>query len=195
MSTNQNTGNHSQTSFIDGYGMKILRNLRRIMRAVDMHSRRLQMQYQVTAPQMICLVALEHGGPMTLTELARQVSLSPSTLTGILDRLEQKALVLRLRRETDRRKVTLVLTEKGVQITKEAPALLQDKLSQAVAALPELEQAAIALSLERLVALMDLEKLDASPLLIPGTYIGDETLSSGDQYDNSVQQGTMEPNH
>jgi hypothetical protein len=45
---------------------------------------------------------------------------------------------------------------------------LQQALARALARLPELEQATIALSLERIVALMEVEKLDASPILAAG---------------------------
>ena len=161
--------------FYNSYGMKILRNLRRIMRAVDMHSKRLNSEYKVTAPQMICLVALRHNGLLTLSQLGEHVNLSPSTLTGILDRLEEKELVKRVRSDEDRRKILLHLTDKGLALTNDAPALLQDKLSVAISRLPELEQAAISLSIEKLVQIMNLDYLDASPNLLPGAEIAEQS--------------------
>ena len=62
-----------------------------------------------------------------------------------------------------------VITETGSKLTQSAPSLLQDRLATELKKLPELEQAAIALSLERVVQLMEAETLDASPNLLLGT--------------------------
>jgi MarR family transcriptional regulator, organic hydroperoxide resistance regulator len=182
-------------SFYNGYGMRILRSLRKIMRAVDIHSRRLNVDYKITAPQMICLVALEQAGPTPLSALAKLVNLAPSTITGILDRLEQKHLVQRIRSEYDRRKILLHLTPQGEQIIKDAPILLQDKLSQSVSRLPQNEQASIAQSLEKLIHIMELDHLDASPNLIQGTLIADENLKGGDHAYTKPPRDPLEPNH
>jgi hypothetical protein len=61
----------------------------------------------------------------------------------------------------------LHLTEAGRNVTRKAPSLLQDRLSDALQNLPELEQVTIAMSLERVVALMEVEHLDTSPNLVP----------------------------
>ncbi len=138
------------------------------MRAVDIHSRQLNTQYHVTTPQMICLVAIKQENSLTLSQLSKIVSLSPSTLTGILDRLEKKFLIERVRDKQDRRKVHIYITDEGRSVTESAPALLQDKLSQAVENLPELDQRSIADSLEKLIDIMDLKHIDASPHLVQG---------------------------
>ncbi len=157
--------------FFARYGFRILRAMRKMIRAVDIHSRKLNSEFKLTAPQMICLYSLLQDGPMTLSALAKSVSLGASTTNGIVDRLETKGLLTRQRDHVDRRKVYLHITETGKQITHQAPALLQDQLSDALRSLPELEQAAIALSLERVVELMGAGHLDASPNLVPNDSI------------------------
>ena len=156
----------SNDAFFDGCGVRVLSALRRIIRAVDLHSRHLLTEHQVTTPQMICLYALAANGRMTLTELSRRVRLNPSTVNGIIDRLEVKHLVLRERCTVDRRLVRVTLTQAGRELTLKAPPLLQDSFSERLRALPDLEQAAIALSLERVVDLMEAGHLDASPNLL-----------------------------
>lgn len=151
--------------------IRILKSLRRIMRAVDIHSKQLNKDFKVTAPQMICLMSLDEKEASTLSELSKSVSLSPSTLTKIIDRLEEKKLIKRERDLKDRRKFHIKVTEQGKHVISDSPALLQDKLSLSVAKLPSLEQATIALALEKLVSMMDLEGLDASPYLFPGNKI------------------------
>ncbi len=157
--------------FFAKYGFRILRAMRKMIRAVDIHSRKLNTEFKITAPQMICLYSLMQDGPMTLSALAESVSLSASTTNGIVDRLEKKSLLVRQRDHVDRRKVYLHITDTGRELTTQAPALLQDQLSDALQHLPELEQAAIALSLERVVELMGAGHLDASPHLVPNDSI------------------------
>lgn len=162
-SENDQLRNH----FFETYGLRVLKSLRRIIRAVDIHSKKLSQEFQITAPQMICLYSLHKNGSMTQSELAKDVDLGMSTVNGIIDRLEAKEWIVRHRDDVDRRKVFLEITDSGKLQAYEAPALLQDKLSEALQTLPELEQAAIALSLERIVDLMGVGHLDASGNLIP----------------------------
>lgn len=137
------------------YSLRILMALRRIMHFVDSYSRQLARDYQITGPQLICLYAIVKNGPITLSDLGKQVSLSMSTANGIVDRLEQKALIQRERTHSDRRKVLISATEKGKTLSEKAPLPLQGRLIQAVADLPELEQVSIALSLERIMEMME----------------------------------------
>ncbi len=157
--------------FFETCGIRVLTALRRIIRAVDLHSRKLNGDYQITAPQMICLYSLARHGEMTQIALAKQVSLSASTVNGIIDRLEKRAYVQRRRCDQDRRRVYVSISESGRELTQSAPALLQDKLAAALRRLPELEQFAIATSLERVVELMSASELDASPNLLPNAAI------------------------
>ncbi|HOP05720.1 MAG TPA: MarR family transcriptional regulator [candidate division Zixibacteria bacterium] len=157
----------SPDPFFESCGMRVLTALRRIIRAVDLHSRRLYAEHQVTTPQMICLYSLVRAGRTTQSKLAAEVNLSMSTINGIIDRLETRKLVKRRRDNSDRRRVWLEVTESGRKLAESAPILLQDRLSNALRRLPVLEQAAIALSLERVVALIRAEGIDASPNLVP----------------------------
>ncbi len=141
-------------AFFDSYGFRILKALRRIMHASDSHSRKLNEQFHITAPQMLCLYSLVKDGIETQSELVKHIDLGASTINGIVDRLEEKGLVRRERSQQDRRRVLLQVSEKGLSLTRSASALLQANFSQALRALPELEQATIALSLERVVELM-----------------------------------------
>lgn len=159
--------------FFETWGFRILMALRRIVRAVDIYSRKLNSEFKITAPQLICLYSLQGSNGLTLSELAEKVSLGVSTTNGVVDRLEEKGLLTRTRSSVDRRKVVLEVTEKGLEVAKSAPALLQDRLAAALRQLPDLEQATIALSLERIVELMEAEHLDSSPNLAPGSLLSE----------------------
>ena len=148
-------GKETPATQIDLYTERVLNALRRIMRANDVSSRRLYIEHQVTVPQILCLHELFQEKTLTLTALARQVHLSMSTVNGIVDRLEAKGWVKRTRSPVDNRRVYIELTEEGLKLTMNAPSVVKGGLYEALRKLPELEQAAIALSLERLLGLME----------------------------------------
>ncbi len=151
------------------YDLRILRGLRQIIRAIDIHSRKLAATHQITGPQLCCLMTIAENGPTTATAVAQDVYLSASTVVGILDRLQEKGLVQRQRDSKDRRLVHVTVTEKGREMVANAPSPLQDKLAEALKDLPESEQTTIAHALERIVDLMEARILPAAPLLETGT--------------------------
>ncbi len=139
------------------YDLRVLRALRRITRSIALHSRQLAACSNITAPQLVCLRAIVENGPLTATAISREVHVSASTVVGILDRLEDKGLIKRERGIEDRRIVFITATEAGAALAQATPSPLQKKLADALNALPELEQATITLSLERIVELMESE--------------------------------------
>jgi DNA-binding MarR family transcriptional regulator len=148
--------------------LRILRAIRRIIRGVDLYSKQLTATTRITTPQLMCLLSVVKAGSMTATSISREIHLSPSTVVGILDRLEEKKLVRRQRNREDRRVVTVVATDEGRRTAQEAPSPLQKTLADALGALPKPEQAEIARSLERVVALMEAQHIDAAPILETG---------------------------
>ncbi len=153
---------------IKNYELRILQALRRIIRAVDIHSRKLATKHKITGPQLGCLLAVKENGPITSAKLAQKVYLSPSTIVGIIDRLEEKKLVQRERNSKDRRLIHICITPAGEQLITAAPSLLQDTLVSALIALPDEEQISITMALEKLVDLMEAGHISAAPLLETG---------------------------
>lgn len=150
------------------YDLRILRALRRIIRGVDIYSHQLAATNQITVPQLVCLLHVVNDGPVTATAISREAQLSASTVVGILDRLEEKGLVARERSREDRRLVRITATAAGAALAQRAPSPLQKTLADALNGLPELEQATIALSLERTVQLMEAPELDGATMLTTG---------------------------
>ncbi|UCD69027.1 MAG: MarR family transcriptional regulator [Betaproteobacteria bacterium] len=151
--------------------LRVLSAMRRIIRSVDLYSRELASKAKITSPQLVCLLTLVEKGPMTATTISREVFLSPSTIVGILDRLEEKGLVKRQRAREDRRVVKVTVTDEGRQVAEAAPSPLQDTLTEALHKLPESEQVEIAKSLERVVSLMEVQHIDAAPILETGPIV------------------------
>jgi DNA-binding MarR family transcriptional regulator len=149
----------------DSFSVWIFRSLRRIMRAVDVYSHRLSVEYKITSPQLLCLQTLADDGPLTVSAMAKLVHLSPSTVVGILDRLESRNLVVRERSTQDRRIVLVYITQAGRDLVKTVPSLLQNRLAAGLAELPESQLRDIAHALERIVDLLEVTDAEAAPLL------------------------------
>jgi DNA-binding MarR family transcriptional regulator len=148
---------------------QIVAAIRRIMRAVDLHSRHLAEEHGLTGPQLAILQAASRLGEASSNgALARAVHLSGPTVTGILDRLAKRGLVERARNEQDRRSVTTTITRKGEEVLAAAPSLLQDRFRAELVRVEDWEQTMILAMLQRIAAMMDAESLDASPVLVPG---------------------------
>jgi len=143
----------------------VLIALRRIIRAIDMRSRRLMQQAGFTGPQLLVLQALGQHGEMSAGELAREINLSQGTVTSILDRLEKRVLIQRVRSESDRRKVFITLTETGKEQLASAPTLMQEHFIERFDELKDWEQHQILASLQRLAEMMDAQDIDAAPVL------------------------------
>lgn len=147
---------------------EVLVALRRVMRAVDLHSRHLVRSHGLTAPQALILKEIVSSGEIAVGEVAQRVSLSQATVTDILNRLEKRALVTRARSETDRRRVLVRPTPEANKTIERAPPLLQEHFEARFAELAEWEQTLLLASLQRIAALMDAESIDAAPVLTAG---------------------------
>jgi MarR family 2-MHQ and catechol resistance regulon transcriptional repressor len=67
----------------------------------------------LTPTQLGVLESILHLGPLTHSDLGRKVLTSAGNMTDVVDKLEKRALVRRVRDEKDRRVVRVELTETG----------------------------------------------------------------------------------
>jgi len=146
----------------------VLSALRRIIRAIDIHSRTLVQRFGLTGPQLVVLRELLDRDGCSAGQLARAVTLSQATVTGILDRLERKGMVTRQRSADDRRRVLVAATAEARRALASAPPLLQNHFTAAFERLPKWEQHQILASLQRIVALMEADEVEAGPILTTG---------------------------
>ncbi len=144
---------------------EVLISLRRILRAIDLHSRKLIQHYGFTVPQIIVLKEIEQSDSPVIGEIAHAVNLSQATVTNILSRLSARGLIERTPHKTDKRRVVVTLTGKGKMAVENAPALLHDKFTSSFERLKDWEKHLIISSLQRVAEMMDAGKLEASPVL------------------------------
>lgn len=149
----------------------VLVAIRRVIRAIDLHSHGLIQKYGLTVPQLLILREIMKKGTPTAGDIANSVNLSQATVTNIVTRLEKRGLVMRRRSEEDKRRVHVSATDTAVQLLDEAPSLLHDRFITRFQQLKEWEQLQMLSSLQRLAELMDADELDAAPLLSPGMVV------------------------
>lgn len=142
--------------------------LRRVIHAVDRHSRGLLARYGLTGPQVVVLQAVGRG-EVSAGSVARAVSLSQPTVTGILDRLEARGFVERRRGVDDRRQVLVRLTPKAHRALRAAPPPLQEAFVQRFAGLADWEQTQIVSALQRVYAMMDATEREVASLYAPAS--------------------------
>lgn len=146
----------------------VLRDVRRIVRALSLAGRDLARRHDLTVAQLLCLRVLKDAGMLTAGSLATALSLSPQTVTGLLDRLHARGLITRARSETDRRQVLISLSGKGERLLDATAPSLQDRFVERFSALPAERRRTLAEALAAVVGLLEAESLDAAPLLAPG---------------------------
>ncbi|KWT99670.1 MAG: MarR family winged helix-turn-helix transcriptional regulator [Vibrio toranzoniae] len=144
---------------------EILVAIRQIIRAIDLHSKKLSKEYGMTGPQLILMRAIQEMGNVTIKELSNQTNVSQATTTTIIDRLELNGYVQRVRSSSDRRKVHANLTEKGQELLNNAPPPLQDNFVKKFQNLEPWEQSLLLSSMQRVSAMMNAEDIDAAPVL------------------------------
>lgn len=147
---------------------EILVALRRITRAIDLHSKQLEKSAGLTVPQLLVLQALEEAGHLSVSDIARQVNLSQGTVTSVLERMAAKELVDRVRDPKDRRRVRISLSKQGRARLRASPDLLQESFMRRFDRLEPWEQKMLTAAVERIASMMDAEEVDASPILQVG---------------------------
>lgn len=157
------------TPSVDQQTRAILRSMRRIIRRIDISSREQEHFYGVTAPQLLCLIAVVEAGTTTQVELSERLHLGGSTINGVVDRLVQKGLITLTRDPQDRRRLLTAATEAGRDLVAKAPPPLHQRLVTGLASKTEQERDSIAHSLEVLVDLLEARHIDAAPILAEGT--------------------------
>lgn len=134
--------------------------IRRIVHAMDLHSRQLVHECGLTGPQLAVLAAAARNHGTTIGRIAADVRLTKGTVTGIVDRLERRGLVSRRRHQRDRRNIAVVISSAGEEVLDRAPSPLQTRLRVELASLPEWQRGMILASLQHVAHMMEAEVME-----------------------------------
>jgi DNA-binding MarR family transcriptional regulator len=161
----------------------ILISLRRIVRAMDMHSKYLVKSTGLTTAQLLLMQTIHNNNNSTIGNLAEKIYLSQATVTTILDRLGSRGLIIREPSTIDKRKVYVKLTEQALTLIDSAPVPLQESFVNKVLQLDEWERTKLLSTLQQVGSMMGSETIDAAPILeiVPNIDISDDEMKR--QYD------------
>lgn len=144
---------------------ELLVSIRKVIRAIDLHSKQLNKSSGLTGPQLLIMLEIARVKGVTASQIAKSINLSAATVTNILDRLENKGLIERVRSTEDKRRVSLFLTDGGRNALVDAPQPLQVHFIEKFCSLEDWEQSLLLSSMQRIATMMDANELDAAPVL------------------------------
>ena len=150
---------------------ELLVALRKIIRAIDIRSRQLSKEVGLTGPQLLILQKVGKQKGVMVREIADDINLSSATVTSVLDRMEARNLVERIRSTEDKRKVGVFLTQEGEKALETAPLPFQEHFTNSFNSMEEWEQSQMVATLQRIATMMGAQDVDASPVLEIGCII------------------------
>lgn len=106
----------------------IVDNLRRVFQILNEQSKKVEKETGLTGPQLWTIKTINESSQINVSDLANKLYLHPTTVIGIIDRLEKQKLVKRHRSKDDRRVVWIELTARGNDLVKSAPEVAQGLL-------------------------------------------------------------------
>jgi DNA-binding MarR family transcriptional regulator len=136
-----------------------MQSLRRIFKALQNFSHEVSTKFGITGPQLWVLKTIFQNGSLPLGELSKKMYMHPSTITGVIDRLEKKGYVSRDRDRKDRRVIKVQLTPKGKRLVKRAPNPVQGKMLHGLRGLKKEKLDLIHESVQTLVEIMEAQNL------------------------------------
>ncbi len=144
----------------------IVWSVRRLVRAVYLDSQKISKRYGLTEPQSAVLRNLFNNGPVSSADLSRTLYVTPSNITGIIDRLEKKQFVERIRKEGDRRVALITLTQSGKELGRTLPDPIMKKFVTELADLELDHVQLLAMAMNQIINLIDTEDIGEEPLEI-----------------------------
>ena len=145
----------------------IVDNLRRVFQVVHAQSKKAERETGLTGPQLWAIKVIADAGTIRVSDLAARMYLHPATTVGILDRLEKKGLIMRVRSRKDRRSVEATLTESGSEVVARVPEVAQGLLVAGLERLSERRLKTLDNGLAQMATILGAQKIPAQLFLSP----------------------------
>lgn len=101
--------------------MAVLQQFRELFRVSQQHFQRVESSCGVSGAQLWALSEVSATPGLTISELARKLSIHLSTSSNLLDKLETQDLIRRERNKQDQRVVRVFITAEGARCLRKAP--------------------------------------------------------------------------
>ncbi len=147
--------------------LDILVQLRKIIRSINLESKKIEKKYGISIPQLLCLQFLVQQplNRASASQIKDFIKLNASTVSGIIRRLANKGLVEKKPNEFDRRSTYVVLTNKGLEILNASPTTLQERVTARLSDLSDDKIEELHRNIDLLVRIMGAEDLEAAPVI------------------------------
>lgn len=147
--------------------LEILIKLRKIIRSINLESKKIEKELGISIPQLLVLQYLsdQEDFKAFAKDIKSFMNLNASTVSGIIRRLESKSLIAKLPKPDDKRATFITLTAKGSELLSKSPTTLQEKLSKRLKDLNSHQIEELNRNIELLTYIMEVEDMDAAPLL------------------------------
>jgi DNA-binding MarR family transcriptional regulator len=106
---------------------------------------------RLSQQQVRLLCAINAYGNVGMSELGRQTQLEKSNLSNLVDRLEQRGLVVRTRDPNDRRVTYVELTEEGTELAVRSHTEVVARVNKMAGKLPPEDQARLTAAVDRMM--------------------------------------------
>lgn len=135
-----------------GETLEFLRLLWELDHGLNALSKRMRRELGVTGPQRFAVRIIGRFPGISAGELASMLHLDPSTVTGIVRRLETSKRIKRVAASSDRRKSVLTLTPRGQALDEARSRTVEAAIRDALSSVSASEVAAARAVLSRIVA-------------------------------------------
>lgn len=113
--------------------LRFLQVLWSVEHALQAASKRMLARIGVTGPQRFVIRMLGRNPGLAAGEVADRMRIDPSTLTGILQRLQNSGLLKRQTDSEDRRRAVLVLSDEGRKLDTANDGTIESAIARAMA--------------------------------------------------------------
>jgi DNA-binding MarR family transcriptional regulator len=146
-----------------GATLEFMRLLWALDHVLHKRSKWMARSHGVTGPQRFALRIVGREPDVSAGRLAEVLKVHPSTLTGILQRLERRGFLVRHIDEGDRRKVRLELTPAGKAVTTSSSGSIEDLVASVLRKTPAAKLAATSAVLRTLVTSLEADPAAVRP--------------------------------
>jgi DNA-binding MarR family transcriptional regulator len=115
-----------------GETLRFMQRLWDLAHAMDVRSKHMAKTLGVTSPQRLVIRVVGQAPGMTARDIAATLNIHPSTLTGVLARLEKQGMLVRTIDPVDRRRAHFQLTPAGLRIDRERRGTVEAAVRRAL---------------------------------------------------------------
>jgi DNA-binding MarR family transcriptional regulator len=115
-----------------GETLRFMQRMWDLAHALEVRSKRMSRELGVTGPQRLVIRVVGRSPASSASDISLTLGMHPSTLTGILHRLEQQGVLERKADAADRRRMRFRLTRKGIAIDRERKGTVEAAVRRAL---------------------------------------------------------------